>query len=659
MSVLKMPYRRLLSSLESIIARDPLADTLYLALKHKYYSVYCHCVNVSCCSYILATKMGLPEQECLRIAVGALLHDIGKINISPKILYKPGKLNEEEWAVIKQHPVNGINLLNDSKLLHMVADSVRYHHEKYDGSGYLEGLSGDDIPLDARIVSIGDCFDALVSFRPYKKILSFEEAIEELIKSRNTHLDGRLVDLFISIASDFYEHNYQPAYSPLSIGNNNKTINKNGVKGSKKEVEISWEEILNQLPDIGIMLVDRNDRIIFCNDFAAKLRGVHPDELIGKTIIDIQRPHRRKTVKEKIDKVKSGQANGWERLMARKGRYIENKYIKIADEKGCYSGMLMLTMDVTQREKLLRTLLVNLEKLSILAQANIFLKKVFDLEDTLSNTAALINRVLKIERLWLVIMRNGEIGCFQEGGQSLDDNQREELIKKCGKLVQNSLREIIIEKWGGNKRTFIFLESEEEFKGFLIVETKGTVHIGQQEQDLLKVIGNHVTYAIKNYYLYRELENLAMKDQLTGVYNRQYLSLIKNNLNVQGKFALIVVDIDRLKYVNDNFGHQMGDLVIKGTADILKQSIRQSDWIIRMGGDEFLIIVTDCNEAEVQKIISRIKDKVEAWEHPIPGLRLSVSLGYAMSRRGLSFDEIFTLADNNMYEHKRVKSDFV
>ncbi|MDQ0285300.1 diguanylate cyclase (GGDEF)-like protein/putative nucleotidyltransferase with HDIG domain/PAS domain S-box-containing protein [Desulfofundulus luciae] len=651
--MLKMPYdEKLLSSLESIITGDPIADTLYLALKHKYYSVYCHCVNVSCCTYLLATKMGLPEQECLRLTLGALLHDIGKINISPKILYKPGKLNKEEWSVIKRHPVNGINLLNDSKLFHMVADAIRYHHERYDGSGYLEGLSGEDIPLSARIVSIGDCFDALVSFRPYKKILSFEEAIEELIKSKNTHLDGRLVDMFISIAPDFYKHHYHPTYFPLSVENSNKNYSK-FIINEDSELEINWEEILDQLPDIGIILIDRDDRILFCNNFAAKLRDVEPGELIGKTIIDIQRPHRRIVVKEKLAKVKSGQANGWERLMARKGRYIENKYIKIADEKGCYSGMLMLTMDVTQREKLLRMLLINLEKLSILAQANIFLKKVFDLEDTLNNTAALISKVLTLEKLWLVIMRNGEINCFQEGEQPLNDNQREELIKKCEKLVQNGLQEVIIEKWAGSKRIFIFLESGDEFKGFLVVETKGTVHIGQQEQDLLKVIGNYVAYAIKNYYLYRELENLAMKDQLTRVYNRQYLNLIKNNLNVQSKFALIVVDIDRLKYINDNFGHQMGDLIIKGTADILKQSIRQSDWIIRMGGDEFLIIVTDCNEAEVLKIINRIKGKVAAWEHPIAGLSLSVSVGYAMSKRGLSFDEIFTLADNNMYEQKR------
>lgn len=656
MPVLKMPCNeRLLSSLESVIARDPIADTLYLALKRKYYSVYCHCVNVSSCTYILSAKMGLPEQECLRIAVGALLHDIGKINISPKILYKPGKLNEEEWAVIKRHPVNGINLLNDSKLLHMVADSIRYHHEKYDGSGYLEGLSGEDIPLDARIVGIGDCFDALVSFRPYKEILSLEDAIEELIKSRNTHLDGRLVDLFISIAPDFYNHSYQPAYFPLSVGNNDETDNK-GIVRENKVFEINWEEILDQLPDIGIMLIDRDDRICFCNNFAAKLRGVNPDGLIGKTIIDIQRPRRRKTVKEKINKVKSGQANGWERLMARNGRYIENKYIKITDEKGCYSGLLMLTMDVTQREKLLRMLLINLEKLSILAQANIFLKKVFDLEDILNNTAALINKVLKIERLWLVIVRNGEISCFEEGGRSLDDDRREKLIDTVKKLLQDGFQEILIERWEGSKRSFIFLESEEEFKGFLVVEAKGTVHIGQQEQDLLKVIGNHVTYAIKNYYLYRELENLAMKDQLTGVYNRQYLNIIKNDflLNEQSEFALIVVDVNRLKYINDNFGHQMGDFVIKGTADILKQSVRQSDWVIRIGGDEFLIIVTDCNEAEVQKIISRIKDKVVAWEHNIDGLDLSVSVGYAMSRRGLSFDEIFSLADNYMYEQKKM-----
>ncbi|MDQ7823919.1 MAG: HD domain-containing phosphohydrolase [Candidatus Eremiobacteraeota bacterium] len=131
----------------------------------------------------------------------SFLHDIGKVKIPESILYKPGRLTDEEFEVLKQHPVIGEAILKPLPSMAHVLPVVRHHHEKYDGSGYPDRLSGGDIPLAARIVGITDAFDAMVSDRPYRKGMSLEDAVKELKRCAGTHFDPILVEKFIHIVS--------------------------------------------------------------------------------------------------------------------------------------------------------------------------------------------------------------------------------------------------------------------------------------------------------------------------------------------------------------------------------------------------------------------------------------------------------------------------
>ncbi len=126
------------------------------------------------------------------------MHDVGKIGIPDHILLKPGKLDEEEWKTMKKHPEFGTEILgmDESKLLHMAKEISLYHHEKYDGSGYPFGLSGDDIPLSGRIVAITDVFDALTSDRPYKKAWSVDKAVAFIDENSGKHFDPEVVKHF-------------------------------------------------------------------------------------------------------------------------------------------------------------------------------------------------------------------------------------------------------------------------------------------------------------------------------------------------------------------------------------------------------------------------------------------------------------------------------
>ncbi|MOA17758.1 Cyclic di-GMP phosphodiesterase response regulator RpfG [compost metagenome] len=150
-------------------------------------------------SRLLALAAGFGEDEAEDLLHAAPMHDVGKIGIPDAILRKPGRLDEIEWGVMREHSRIGSEIIGQhgAGLLQMAHNIALYHHEKWDGSGYPYGLSGTEIPLEARIVAIADVFDALTSERPYKKAWSMEEAVALIRRESGGHFEPRLVELFI------------------------------------------------------------------------------------------------------------------------------------------------------------------------------------------------------------------------------------------------------------------------------------------------------------------------------------------------------------------------------------------------------------------------------------------------------------------------------
>jgi putative nucleotidyltransferase with HDIG domain len=134
-----------------------------------------------------------------RIQIAAILHDVGKIGIDREILNKPSGLTRGEYEIIKSHPTKGYYALKDIESLKAEREIIKYHHERYDGSGYPEGINGDVIPLGARIICVADAYDAMISDRPYRKGMPIELAIEELLKNKGTQFDSLVVDVFVAM----------------------------------------------------------------------------------------------------------------------------------------------------------------------------------------------------------------------------------------------------------------------------------------------------------------------------------------------------------------------------------------------------------------------------------------------------------------------------
>src|SRR5665648_379731 len=191
--------RKLQESLSALDESQNIIFTLALALESKDAYLHGHSERVTDYALELGKFLNLSEVDQVNIYRASILHDIGKIGIPDAILNKPGALEREEWLIMKSHPERGETICSKLNFAKEILPIIRHHHERYDGKGYPDGLSGEDIPLLARLVSIADTVDAIISSRPYRPAGTFEQVLEELKKCAGSQFDPDLVNAFISL----------------------------------------------------------------------------------------------------------------------------------------------------------------------------------------------------------------------------------------------------------------------------------------------------------------------------------------------------------------------------------------------------------------------------------------------------------------------------
>jgi putative nucleotidyltransferase with HDIG domain len=187
------------SNMELTLAYEATVEGWVRALELRDKGSEGHTQRVTELTLRLAHEMGINDEQLVHIRRGALLHDIGKLGIPDAILFKPDRLSEEEWSLMRQHPVLGYNLLAPILFLRPALDIVYCHHERWDGSGYPRGLKGEEIPLAARIFAVVDVWDALVAERVFRPSLRKDEAITYLKEQAGKKLDPQVVQAFLKI----------------------------------------------------------------------------------------------------------------------------------------------------------------------------------------------------------------------------------------------------------------------------------------------------------------------------------------------------------------------------------------------------------------------------------------------------------------------------
>jgi putative two-component system response regulator len=192
-------------NLAELLGVRDVIDALMMALESKDLYLRGHSRRVSRMSGILASKLGWPRKKQRLLEYAALVHDVGKIGIREQILNKPGPLTPWENSQMKMHPVYSRNILSPVAFLREALPDVYYHHERFDGGGYPEGLKGEAIPIGARIIAICDSYDAMASDRSYRAAMPDQEILEILTRMRGTQFDPALVDLFLKHFAEIKE----------------------------------------------------------------------------------------------------------------------------------------------------------------------------------------------------------------------------------------------------------------------------------------------------------------------------------------------------------------------------------------------------------------------------------------------------------------------
>lgn len=634
--------KNFVNQLLSRIDHHDIGFSLLMALKEKNYQIYQHSVRVAYLLFQFAQRLEKDEPECFWLSLGGLFHDLGKINISPKILYKPDALTESEWLIMKRHPQNGVRLLQSSQYYEGCHDLILYHHEHFDGSGYTTGLKGAMIPAVVRMLSICDSFDAMISMRSYRPALSLDKAKHELLNGSNTQFDASYVREFLPIADQF--QNEMVGKTAEAMSEQERSNNTDGL---------SWEKILDRVNDIGIYYLDDHEVVRYCNPCAAMRRGQPREKLCGVSYYSLHKPHRVPVLKENFNKLHDQRSNGWQRVMARKGVSVQNRYIPIRDEQNHLTGTLVLSSNVTERESLLRNLTQEVERLNILLQAGQLLTHVADLAQLYSCFQTLLKKIWPVRTIRMLFGAYKGKQDVLIGDENESQNQRmKEILHR--KRLENDRGEPIFLQQQNCLLIQQYMDVLLDNDCFIEIVCNDPELFSDNDYHLLKGILNYVQIAIENHLLFSQIQESAVKDQMTGLYNRRYFDMLRKQFqHSKGKVALIAGDINNLKYYNDHFGHEAGDTLICATADILNCTRRKKDMAFRFGGDEFLMILPDAGEREGRQTVEQIEQKIGNWNRSRSQVKLSLSLGYITVDYVESLEELVRLADQKMYAAKQ------
>jgi diguanylate cyclase (GGDEF)-like protein/putative nucleotidyltransferase with HDIG domain len=527
---------------------------------------------------LYATQMGklfnVSESELRALHAGALLHDIGKLAVPEYILNKPGKLTEAEFAKMKIHPVVGGDILKRVNFPYPVEDIVRYHHEKWDGSGYPKGLRGESIPLVARIISVVDFYDATRCDRPYRKGMKREESLALLRSMVGSAFDPKVVETFIQHVEEF-----------------DRMIDSQDIKEQVASAPTEDTQTSTK-PDAGL---------------APDILGVAEEGSPFRSITEAQR--------EVFALHEIAQTIGSSLNLSDTVTLVANKLRAIVPFDTC---VIYLVDDPSGKAIAAHVLGEEVE---------VFKRRRINIGDGITG--------------WVIA--NSRSMCNASPELDLIGIPDEVVKRYRGVLVSPLLR-------------------EDGAFGAIALYSQSRTSYSTEHVRLLESVCQHASSALNNALTYEKTRDSALIDPLTELPNARgfYMMLEQRLAECQRMnkepLAVVCMDIDDFKIVNDKYGHSIGDRLLASVAGVIRRELRQMDILTRYAGDEFVAIMPMASTKMAAAIGERMRNAVEEQLFSVRNgtmVGLGVSLGVAcFPDDGETSEELLSAAARRMQNDK-------
>lgn len=546
------------------------AEALATAIDAKDQTTHCHVRRVQVYAAGMGAVFGLSEAEIAALKSGALLHDIGKLAVPAHILNKPGKLTPAEFEKMKIHPTVGAQILSRVDFPYPVVPIVRHHHEQWNGQGYPDGLSGEQIPLTARIFSVVDCFDSVREDRPFRRSMTSEESIALLRRGAGTHFDPFVVDQFIRNLPHF-----------------EKQIAMRGLRPQESRPE--WPEPLKMFE------------------------------------VDIAQSRER-------------------------GCYIAYDQIKNAHVEGY--ALYEIAQTFGSSLQINATLASLVEKVGHLVPMDTCAVYLYDELKGFATVAHVTGQHSEIIRSKCVAPGDGVTGYALTTRSPIS-------------RLDPELDFVGFDLPGVKYRSMAALPlfKDDVLIGALSVYSLELQQYTDDHLRMLETVTRLASDALANAMRHAETESNALTDPLTGLPNPRYMSLRFEQEAARARrtnrpFQVVMIDLDDFKLVNDTYGHKVGDKMLREVARIIQDQLREYDFLARYAGDEFVAIVQEVEDSQVDDLSARIEMAVSRFSMHVRGdqrAQVGISVGTAtFDTDGDTLDQLLIVADQAMY---RVKSD--
>ena len=595
----------------------------------------------------------LNESDISMITTLSALHDIGKIGVPAEILNKPGKLTPEEWEIMKSHSLIGDSLLQsapiaqDDPLMRRAHEICRWHHERWDGRGYPDGIKGDEIPISAQVVAMADVYDALTSERCYKRSFTHAQAIQMINNGECGAFNPQLIACLNAVAPELETAMRQEDAADYDYQQEAKRLTTEVLeKGELQENDRAQR----------LLAIEQTEASFF-SEQCGGIQFEYDQWLNRVTYTDWNaepaKRHKTRYLPE-IDDINLLSKEDWTRLRSliwnstRDKPDVEMEAL-VSTEKGArwhrvrvrsiwtterlgYAGVVGQVTDI--HEEVLARGLQTVENQKSVEQ-------IYESMEKLRKLFPLVRLVDPVSCKVLTLSKDGVLTETDECCFAIWN--RSECCDNC-----SSSRALAAENWTSKLElqgtTLYFVLSH-----YLTVGGKKCIfEIALQLDDCIDVNGEPAVAGQAGTFLLN-----FYRDAVTRAYSRMYLDKFLPNLEHADGVA--IVDVDKFKQINDTYGHPVGDEALKNIAAVILSCIRDSDTLIRYGGDEFLLIFSKIGEEVFFRRLTQIRDAVRASRLPEhPELHLDISIGGVY--RVFPLAEAIRQADARMYESKNTKA---